>query len=96
MSFHNIFQKSERKQNQPPQPLPKIIIDYREKESLIPSELMHIGCEVEYKNLQVGDYIVNQTIIERKTINDFLNSMMNKRLIIQLQNLQQLTSHRRF
>lgn len=90
MPFHNIFAKKQKpiKQNNKQETQPKIIVDYREKESLIPSELMRIGCGLEFKNLQIGDYIVNQTIVERKTISDFLSSMMNKRLIVQLQNLQ--------
>ncbi|MBS3073026.1 hypothetical protein J4477_04290 [Candidatus Pacearchaeota archaeon] len=67
---------------------PKIIIDYREKNSLIPSELISNGCEVEFQELKVGDYIVKDVLIERKTISDFLSSMVNKRLLNQLQHLQ--------
>jgi len=89
MPFHNIFSKKQNKKQTLNHPKPKIIIDYREKESLVPSELIHIGCEPDFKNLQVGDYIINHIIIERKTINDFIGSMLNKRLLIQLQNLQQ-------
>ena len=69
---------------------PKIIIDTREKNSLIVSELIKIGCEVEFKHLHVGDYIIKDTIIERKTVSDFMGSMINKRLIKQLKNMQPL------
>ena len=69
--------------------IPKIIIDYREKNSLVASELFHLGVEIEFKELKVGDYIVKNTAIERKTIADFINSMINRRLINQIEELQQ-------
>ena len=91
MPFHNIFSK-QTEHHQPAKPLvkPKVIIDHREKNSLVASELVHLGCEIEFKNLNIGDYIVKNVIIERKTISDFLSSMMNKRLVNQLNNLQQI------
>lgn len=67
---------------------PEIIIDIREKNSLVASELIAIGCKINFKELKVGDYIVKNTIIERKTVTDFISSMINKRLINQLKDLQ--------
>lgn len=72
-----------------PKPQPKIIVDYREKNSLVISELLHLGIEIEFRELKVADYIVKDVAIERKTINDFVNSMINKRLFNQIQELQQ-------
>ena len=89
MKFQNIFSASKRK-NQKPVEKPRIIIDIREKQSLVASELVHLGCEIEFKQLPIGDYVVKNAIIERKTISDFLSSMINKRLIRQLQNMQPL------
>ena len=66
-----------------------IIIDYREKNSLVISELINLGFEIEFKPLKVGDYLVGDVAIERKTVSDFINSMKNKRLINQLEELQQ-------
>ncbi len=68
---------------------PKILIDYREKNSLVYSELINLGLKTEIKNLDVADYILNNTAIERKTVSDFINSMINKRLQRQLVGLQQ-------
>ncbi|MCK5624558.1 hypothetical protein KAI04_01830 [Candidatus Pacearchaeota archaeon] len=82
-----IFAKSPKKNIQKPKP--KIIVDYREKNSLIISELIKLGIEIEFKELKVADYIVKDVAIERKTINDFVNSMINKRLFNQIQELQQ-------
>jgi len=68
---------------------PKIIVDYREKNSLVISELINLGIEIEFRELKVADYIVKDVAIERKTISDFVSSMINKRLFNQIQELQQ-------
>lgn len=67
----------------------KIIIDYREKNSLVASELIRAGFELEFKELKVADYIVKDIAIERKTVSDFISSMINRRLLKQLEELQQ-------
>ena len=86
MSFHNIFETSKRTKEKPK---PKIIVDYREKNSPVFAELMQLGCELEFKQLAIGDYISGETIIERKTIPDFSNSMFNKRLLKQIESLKE-------
>lgn len=68
---------------------PKIIADYREKNCLVFSELIKLGCDVEFKELKVADYIINNVAIERKTASDFISSMINRRLLNQLEELQQ-------
>ncbi len=83
----NIFSKKEIKRTiKMPE---KIIIDYREKNSLVYSYLIKNGFEIEFKELKIGDYIVKDVVIERKTIQDFLNSMINQRLIKQIEELKQ-------
>ena len=67
----------------------KIIADYREKNCLVASELIEHGIGVEFRELKVADYIVKDVAIERKTISDFISSMINHRLIKQLEELQQ-------
>ncbi len=71
---------------------PKLDVDYREKNSLVPSELVSLGMDVEFKELKVADYIVNGIAIERKTVSDFISSMMNRRILNQLEELQQYES----
>ena len=71
---------------------PKVIIDYRERNSLVPSELISLGLNIEFKELKVADYLIKDVAIERKTITDFISSMINKRLIRQLEELQQYKS----
>jgi DNA excision repair protein ERCC-4 len=62
----------------------RIVVDEREKNSQIPNLLKIMGVFVDYKQLAVGDYIVSpETVIERKTINDLINSIYDGRLFVQ-------------
>ena len=85
----DIFSKGRAKNKKPKK---KVIVDSREKNSLIVSELVDLGLEVELKMLKVGDYLINETAIERKTVNDFISSMKSRRLVNQLEELQQYKS----
>ena len=74
------------------QPKPKerkVLIDYREKNSLVPSELVGLGTKIEFTHLKVADYVIEDIAIERKTLSDFISSMINKRLLRQLEDLKQ-------
>ena len=66
-----------------------ILIDHREKNSMLVSELIGKKHEIKLVHLEVGDYIVGDIAIERKTLNDFISSMLSKRLVTQIQNLKQ-------
>lgn len=70
-----------------------VIADHREKSSGIIRELVKNGLNVEVKQLLAADYVVQTKNIdgkiinigiERKTLNDFLNSIVDKRLLSQL------------
>lgn len=67
----------------------KIIIDRHEKNSLVVSELAGQGAEIEFAILPVADYIIGDVSIERKTVSDFISSMLNKRLLKQIESLKQ-------
>ncbi len=73
--------------------MPKVIIDHRERSSGIIKELAKKGLDIEVKNLVTADFIISSTNhenneilvgIEKKTQNDFLNSIIDKRIISQL------------
>mgnify|MGYP001604769700 CR=1 FL=1 len=91
--FFDIFAKKEKSTGdnyiKKIKPKLKVIADYREKNSLVASEIINLGLEVEFENLKVADYIVGNVAIERKTVSDFISSMINKRLVRQLEELQQ-------
>lgn len=85
----DIFSKRKSIFKKKPRQASKIIMDYREKNSLVYSQLLKSNLNVEIKNLKVADYLVGGVAIERKTVSDFIGSMTNKRLIKQLQEIQQ-------
>lgn len=61
-----------------------IVVDYREQHSLVVKELVNLGAKIEYANLPIGDYLISEEIvIERKAFNDFINSIIDKRLFEQ-------------
>ena len=55
----------------------------------MPAILTRLGFEIEMKELKVADYIIIELAIERKTIDDFLSSIMDKRLEKQIEELKQ-------
>jgi len=85
----DIFQKSHDEEEKEEKPKIKIISDHREKNSLVISELIHLGFQVNFEQLEVADFLVKDVAIERKTVSDFLSSMINKRLPEQLINMGQ-------
>jgi Fanconi anemia group M protein len=62
----------------------EIIADSREKGTGILKELVNLGIDVETKNLHSADYVINNIGIELKTKEDFLESIIDKRLLNQL------------
>lgn len=90
--FLEIFPKRKSITRKKEKPKEKIIIDYREKNCLVPAGLINLGFDIEFKELKVADYLVKDVAIERKTIEDFISSMINKRLTSQLKDLQQYTN----
>ncbi len=91
--IHDIFSPKKESKSKKNIPKEKIIIDYREKNSLVPAELINQNFEVEFKELKIGDYLVKETIIERKTTTDFVQSMINKRLFKQLEEIKQYPNY---
>ena len=84
MTFENIFSKKRVKTKEKV----KIIVDDREKNSSVSSILIREGFELDFQRLEVGDYLVRDLIIERKTLADLQSSVINKRLLRQLQSLK--------
>ena len=75
----------------------KIIVDHREDKEII-RELTKQGLDLEIKQLAVADFIIQtkdnegnikDLAIERKSQMDFINSIIDKRLVTQLINLKE-------
>ncbi len=85
--LYDIFARKRRKEKEKIKPT--IIADIHEKDSMILAELKESNeINLEIKSLKIGDYLIGPIIIERKTISDFISSMINKRLVQQLNQMQ--------
>ena len=63
----------------------KIICDSRERNTVVIKELMNKDVDLGFERLEIGDYICSdQVIVERKTEDDFVKSIMDKRLFSQI------------
>lgn len=68
----------------------KIIADHREIPSGVVKRLFEAGVEVETKQLEVGDYIVSTEVgVERKSTKDFVQSILDRRLMEQVRLLKE-------
>ncbi len=62
----------------------KVVADLREKGSGVPKELIELGAELELKTLDVGDYACSaRCCIEMKTVKDFVDSIVDGRMLRQ-------------
>jgi len=68
----------------------RIIVDERERKSGIPNLLKEVGINMEIKTLPIGDYIVApETVVERKSLHDFVSSVFDGRLFDQCNRLKE-------
>ncbi|HYY47134.1 MAG TPA: ERCC4 domain-containing protein [Thermoplasmata archaeon] len=64
-----------------------LVVDVNEPEDL-PERLRELGVDLEVRRLAPGDYVLGPIGIERKTLTDFFNSLIRKRLFEQVQRLR--------
>jgi len=69
---------------------PRVIVDEREKVSGVPALLKSCGLQIDYRVLEVGDYVVSSDCaVERKAGRDFIKSLYSGRLFDQARRLRQ-------
>jgi len=67
----------------------KIIVDHREKGSYVIKELLNLGISIDLQQLALGDYLLsNRCAVEFKTVQDFVNSLVDGRLLQQANELR--------
>lgn len=65
-------------------------VDDRERKAPVFPELVRFGLRLRVERLEVGDYVVSDIYgIERKTVDDFVNSIIDKRLFEQARLLRE-------
>lgn len=70
----------------------KIITDFREKGSPVLKTLHRLPVDLELKQLQVGDFVLSkECCVEYKNYGDFVDSIIDGRLLGQLRSLSQYT-----
>ncbi len=70
--------------------LPRIVADYREKGSPVLKNLLEEHIELQLKHLEVGDFILSkECAVEFKNISDFVDSIVDGRLLSQIRSLIQ-------
>ncbi len=67
----------------------RIIADEREKPSGVPEAVRSLGASVEYRLLDIADYVVGTYAVERKSVRDFVSSLYSGRLFDQAHRLGQ-------
>jgi ERCC4-related helicase len=68
---------------------PRIIVDSREMRSEAVKILRELGANLEVKNLEIADYVLSDRVaVERKTVDDFVDSIISDRLFPQLLKLK--------
>lgn len=68
---------------------PKVIVDSREMRSETVKILRELGANLEVKNLEIADYVLSDRVaVERKTVDDFVDSLISDRLFPQLLRLK--------
>ena len=66
-----------------------ILADYRENKSNVCFYLKEFGAIINFKKIEIGDFLISDDIcIERKSSNDFINSIIDGRLFEQAENIK--------
>ena len=78
----------EKKEGEEDENKKEITIDVREQNSQVVRELSRSGLYIKTSQLSVGDYIISEDIaVERKSVDDFLESLIDGRLFSQVKEL---------
>jgi Fanconi anemia group M protein len=84
------FQKFERQDIKTEERPALIFADYREKGTGVLKELSGLGASLKLEMLQVADYVLSpRCAVEFKTVEDFVQSIIDGRLLEQLKNMKQ-------
>ncbi|MEK6963319.1 MAG: DEAD/DEAH box helicase [Nanoarchaeota archaeon] len=66
----------------------QIYVDHREKDSTLLKELIDLGVHLKLEKLDVADYLLSERVaVEFKEVSDFVNSIIDGRLLEQLKEL---------
>jgi Fanconi anemia group M protein len=68
----------------------KVIVDHREKGSSVIKELIELGANINLEKIDNADYLLSSRVgVEMKTTEDFVNSLIDGRLLQQMRELKE-------
>ncbi len=74
----------------PPKNKIKVIVDHREKGSSVIKELIELGANINLEKIDNADYLLSSRVgVEMKTTEDFVNSLIDGRLLQQMRELKE-------
>jgi len=68
-----------------------IYVDYRERGRDIITTLKKKGINIQITSLPIGDYVIGSFVVERKTMDDFMASIVDGRIFKQAKDLKELS-----
>ena len=71
----------------------RVLVDERERSSGVPEALKGLGVLVEYRMLDVGDYVAPGYAFERKEVHDLVRSVFSGRVFDQARRLVEAYEH---
>ncbi|MBW2975557.1 DEAD/DEAH box helicase [Candidatus Woesearchaeota archaeon] len=73
----------------PPDEKIKVIVDHREKGSAVIKELIELGVKIHLEKMENADYLLSSRVgVEMKNKSDFVNSLIDGRLLQQMKELK--------
>lgn len=83
------FKSSSNKTLKDYYPSLRVIADYREKGNAVIKSLMDVGVKIDLRSLESSDYVLSERVgVEYKTQKDFVDSIIDGRLLTQLKHLK--------
>jgi Fanconi anemia group M protein len=83
------FFPEDKKREEETKELIEIIVDNRERASQVLRNLSKMGFKIHFKQLQIADYVLSSRVgVERKIVTDFLQSLIDGRLLDQVIDLK--------
>ena len=78
---------SAKKEEEEDEDVISVTVDNREMQSRVPEHLSNLGAKIHLEHLPAGDYSVGRVLIERKTIQDFVDTLVDRDLFGQVKAL---------
>ena len=88
-TLDSFFPEDKKKREEEIKESIEIVVDNRERASQVLRNLSKMGFKIHFKQLQIADYVLSSRVgVERKIVTDFLQSLIDGRLLDQIIDLK--------